>query len=139
MTLAWPCQSRSKLTSLIWFYFFDKIFQNFISNFLINQPTALTHKQGTLNTGMAFQIYWLVHSKQVGHFEFISCLFTWNLNVVYSLLLGCLTKQIACFYKKTGKSLPKWSTFQVIHSSAGSWPHQQTLDWARKVCLGQTL
>jgi hypothetical protein len=30
-------------------------------------------------------------------------------------------------------------TFQVLHSSVGSWPHPQTLDKAGEACQGQTL
>jgi len=26
------------------------------------------------------------------------------------------------------RSLPEWSSSQVLHSTVGSWPHPQTLD-----------
>ncbi len=40
---------------------------------------------------------------------------------------------------RQGRSLPELSTFQVLHSRVGSWPHPQVLDNVGIVCQGQPL
>ncbi len=38
-----------------------------------------------------------------------------------------------------GQSLPKWSTFQVLHSRVGSWPYAQRLSRMKHFSLLQKI